>query len=708
MKTTPKTVLFTFLLSALAAPLWPQGTYTAASCNYSDVKAVINGSTHNAVNEDVIIIPAGTCTWTSELAITVGITVTGSGTPNTGGLTFGAGTPTTIIVDNAGSSNPLFGVTLSYGQTFTLSLLDIEPESASTTLASPIQVAGTCTSNGCPNLRVDNIIFGETTPWTESGNGNPAGWLILTDNVFGVLDHNTMPNGSGTDFSDPNHSAYLGVGGYGDNSWAAPDSTGGANNLYEENNVLYTTTAITDCEEAPVGGAVGGCRYVARFNHVVSNGGFGVFGNHGLDTDGRPQGGRQIEAYGNTFNCVSSSCNVPVGFRSGTGFIFGNTVTQSAGAWFNAFVGVVVYRNVFTGSSGWGACGGSSPYDTNGGVTYYSGTTTSGSSGMVLYDSTKSWTTNQFIPTGAPYSVYDVTKGFWAEVASNTATTITIQPSLPEQTNAFGVGDSYQILRATVCADQTTRGRGAYVSGSTPTPAAPLSQALDPIYEWDDTASLLGEGVNVYPNGTLRLVANRDWYTDGSGGTPHAQTSSTSPFNGSSGVGFGTLANRPTSCTPYVGYFATDQGSWNGSGNGFGQGELFVCTATNTWTLYYTPYPYPHPLTQGTGTGTAVSLVSCNPTNLNVGGTSACVATLSQAAGTGGITVTLSSSMTALTVPASVSVASGATSANFTATAVTNITPQAAVVTASYNGSSATASISSAPGPPPSVGIAVN
>jgi hypothetical protein len=187
---------------------------------------------------------------------------------------------------------------------------------------------------------------------------------------------------------------------------------------------------------------------------------------------------------------------------------------------------------------------------------------------------------------------------------------LTLQSSIPEEPESFNTGDSYQILRATVCADQAGRGAGNYVSGATPTAASALSQALDPIYEWDDSASPLYHG-NVGSD-TLRTIANRDWYTDGSNGTPHVQTSATSPFNGTSGVGFGTLADRPASCTPYVGYFATDQGSWNTSGNSFGQGELFVCTAVNTWSLHYTPYAYPHPLISGTTVATP------NPaTNLN-------------------------------------------------------------------------------------------
>jgi hypothetical protein len=101
------------------------------------------------------------------------------------------------------------------------------------------------------------------------------------------------------------------------------------------------------------------------------------------------------------------------------------------------------------------------------------------------------------------------------------------------------------------------------------------------------------------PNGTcdyfaIHMIQNRDNYDAVS---VNAQSSSTSPFNGTTGMGFGTLANRPTSCTTNstesgagVGYFATDQGA---------QGTLYTCSATNTWAVFYTPYTYPHPLTQG-------------------------------------------------------------------------------------------------------------
>jgi hypothetical protein len=57
------------------------------------------------------------------------------------------------------------------------------------------------------------------------------------------------------------------------------------------------------------------------------------------------------------------------------------------------------------------------------------------------------------------------------------------------------------------------------------------------------------------------------------------------PFTGASGVGVGTLVQRPTSgLTVGVGYWATDTQT------------LYRATSATAWQAYYTPYAYPHPL----------------------------------------------------------------------------------------------------------------
>jgi hypothetical protein len=100
----------------------------------------------------------------------------------------------------------------------------------------------------------------------------------------------------------------------------------------------------------------------------------------------------------------------------------------------------------------------------------------------------------------------------------------------------------------------------------------------------------------------LQLVEGRDFYAF------------RSAFNGTAGVGEGPLAARPTSCTPGVGYWATDQGEWNARNAG-PDGQLYQCTAPNTWAVYFTPYAYPHPLASGGGPSAEVPAA---PTNLTV------------------------------------------------------------------------------------------
>ena len=91
---------------------------------------------------------------------------------------------------------------------------------------------------------------------------------------------------------------------------------------------------------------------------------------------------------------------------------------------------------------------------------------------------------------------------------------------------------------------------------------------------------------------------------------------------------------------------------------------------------------------------TLVTTLVCYPTTVSSGGSTTCTVSLNQSAGAGGNTISLTSSNSALTVPASVTVPATALSASFAATAGTVTSTQTATITASLNGVSQTASLS--------------
>jgi len=515
-------------------PAHAQGTYTAVSCNRSDVNAVINGPTHTAVNGDTIIIPAGTCTWTSGITVSgVGIDITGTGTPNTGGGTVGAGTANTTL--NQTSSSAFFAFTgLTQGQTAKVELLNMGTSDTGTNAVGAVTFSGTCNSSGCPNIRVDNINF-TANQWEAA----LLGGFVTTDDVFGVIDHNTATESvnASPPLTDINFDAWQGVGHYGDNSFAAADTFGTAQALYIENNLLSGVRGSEDVVSSDSG--QGGSRYVCRFNTVTQISGTGLCSAHGTGWIGRERGQRQVEVYYNTADCSWSlvSCNALDGLNSGTGYYFSNTINTTGGG-LNSMTVLDVPR--LGSGSAFGEC-------------------QSGS----LYDQAPFSTTSQ-------------------------------------------------------CFDQTGTGAGLLMENATPVLVSNPSctsgsagacwaqNALDPVYEAGEVCNRTDGGgcspafVATSSEASSRVTANKYFYAEVS---MSAQSSPTSPFNGTSGTGYGTLANRPTTCTPHVGYWATDQGNWN-TYSSTQVGELFVCTATNTWTMSYQPYTYPHPLVSGGTSGT--------------------------------------------------------------------------------------------------------
>jgi hypothetical protein len=95
-------------------------------------------------------------------------------------------------------------------------------------------------------------------------------------------------------------------------------------------------------------------------------------------------------------------------------------------------------------------------------------------------------------------------------------------------------------------------------------------------------------------------VENSDYYLE----LPNYNENTS--FNGTAGMGFGLLSARPSTCTPHVAWWETDNN------------QLDYCYAANTWSTVtstpasYVPYTYPHPLVTGSQTSEAPSA----PTNL--------------------------------------------------------------------------------------------
>jgi hypothetical protein len=521
-------------------------TYTAASCSRADVQAAVNLTS----NGDTVVIPVTggtTCTWTAGVTVSgKGIDITGTGTPNTGGGTFGAGTPNTTLVDNVAAGTPYYGALftftgLTFGQTAKVELLIMSASGAAANSVShgPINFSGTCTSSGCPEFRVDNINFTANT-WESALAGSG---FVTVGNMFGVVDHTTTVEAvSGSPpLAQVAFPSWNGVGDWGDNSFATADTFGTVQAVYIENNSMSGVRGSDNDVGTPTLN-VGGERFVCRFNTIANMSGTGGCGGpHGTAWGGRFRGIRQNESYYNTVTSLSSSgCDTIDGLLSGTGYYLSNSVNDSTFTC-SAFLSLEIARFA-QNSAPWNACDGTQPWDQS------------------PWNSTTSACLDQpGSGAGAAGSLF----------TNQNPPTLASSPSTPCSTS----GQCW------------------------PNPA------LDPVYQAGEFVTGGSQPFNfITVNGgssATRVVANVNYYAEVS---MTAQTSATSPFNGTTGTGYGTLARRPTTCTTGVGYWATDTGTWNTYNSQ--QGTLYKCSSTNTWSTLFTPYTYPHPLETTSGSVT--------------------------------------------------------------------------------------------------------
>jgi hypothetical protein len=535
----------------LASATTTSKTINAASCNAPDVQRALN----QAHDGDTVAIPAGTCTWTSTLTVTNAINLIGSG-------------DRTKIVDNINRSG-----CKDYPAIFMNISANLPWRLGNFTLEGGVPDSGACSEHikavtNSHAFRIDHITF----------NNMQSTGIKVDGDGWGLIDHSTF-NGKHRRGVLIHHTTWKQVGGFGDNSWAQPDTMGTNEAVFVEDSTFNTTNASGS---GSVACEYGG-RCVARYNTLP------FLGTHGTDSSLRSRSLRHFEVYNNTITDNGSMVGQAMQLRGGTSLFFNNIITPTLGGSYQALLALEIYREVNSwkpwgpASNGYkGGCDGSGPFDNNDSMVYDTGTF-NGTNLIpnTLALDTKSWSTDQWIG----YSLRNLTVPWGASIKSNTATVITAYPQSMGAAHTWNAGDSYQISKVYPCLDQPGRGQGDYLSGGgdgiPPTPKGWPHQAIDPIYAWNN--KLKGALVPAIGHYYTHVKADRDYYDW------------TSSFDGTSGVGQGLLSGRPATCTPLVAYWATDTNT------------LYQCSTKNTWTIYYKPYTYPHPL-QGTSTASPPTL----------------------------------------------------------------------------------------------------
>ncbi len=457
---------------------------TAYSCEQVDVQAALNiAQTGNIVN-----IPAGTCTWTSTFNFNKAVTLKGAGVDQT---TLINGVSHTGISSCGGCTRPQI-IIMSSSNSGLTRITNMTIDGGSGTIDG--QNNGFFLVYGSSkNWRIDHMRFRVTR--TSAITAYAPGGLI-DNNRFDIIGWYVSIYGKN------------GGGENGDPVWAQDTELGTDNALYIEDNTFYSST--------PSLGLDGwmGQRVVVRFNNFNNS----RAGNHGTESGNRLRGSRSYEIYNNTFNKTNGdNYSDAVGIRGGVGVVFNNTLSGS----FTMVGSMHNYRDLHPYSP-WGQCDGTSPFDLNDLEddnstlrVYDTGTSDTNSvysnNNITLTDSDKSWTAGQWIG----YSIWNTTKNLKSPITSNTATTIT-SPTDNNNNSAplsWSNGDSFKIIRASMCIDQVGRGKGVLISGgqSNPTPRAWTQQELDPTYIWNNT---LNGSYRAIGDTSVHIVEGRDYYNN--------------------------------------------------------------------------------------------------------------------------------------------------------------------------------------------------
>lgn len=315
-----KLVLASVSLLCLSLPA-PAANINAASCASNHVQTAVN----SAVDGDRVLIPAGQCTWTSQVTV------------NNKGITLqGAGIGQTIITN--GSSGTILRFSFSAGDPTTfLTGITFNANNRDTGSDALMDLSG----GGLNQFRLHNF---------EILNLRERGITIGMDGneVSGVIDSCTLhvpgSNGGSKAIS------ISGTGPQESQPFSRPLELGSSKFIFIENCTFNYGGKNDGAMDA-----YAGARYVFRFNTVNNTN----VEHHGADSGGY-RGVHSFEIYNNTFTCTGGcGSQRKFYFRSGTGVVFNNTFTGNyTGA------DLTNYRSDESFAP-WGICNGSSQWDEN-------------------------------------------------------------------------------------------------------------------------------------------------------------------------------------------------------------------------------------------------------------------------------------------------------------------------------------------------------